>query len=137
VNVVSERFADLGIINDYSFTDLFEMKLENANKFPFEDKELKNYTLINNAVINNLPKVKGNTVNSIRTEVLPHIQQHTDIESMEGASFAFVCAKHPTPYAQIRSISNYVGQQDKSLWNIPLAVENLDKIIIEILNEIA
>ncbi len=133
VNVNSERFADMGIIKDDSFTDFFDMNLEDANKFPFENKILKNYSLINNAAINKLPTAKGNTVNSIRTNILPHIQQNTDVESMEGASFAFVCSQHPMAYAQIRAISNYVGQQDKKLWNISLAVKNLHKLINEVL----
>ena len=136
VNVSSERFADLGVIENDSFTDLFDMGLQEANSFPFENKYLKNYTLINNETINKLPSFKGNTVNSIRTEILPYIQKNTDIESMEGASFAFVCAHHPMPYVHLRAISNYVGQQDKKYWNIPLAVENLDITIRELLQEI-
>lgn len=133
VNVESERFADLGIVNDDSFTDLFDMNLAEENKFPFENRILKNYSLINNETINQLKNVKGNTVQSIRPKILYHIQQDTDIESMEGASFAFVCAQKPLPYAHLRSISNVVGQQDKKHWNIPLALENMEQIVKKVL----
>lgn len=136
VNVESERFADLGIVNVDSFTDLFDMELAEENKFPFENRILKNYSLINNDTINQLKNVKGNTVQSIRPEILHHIQKDTDIESMEGASFAFVCAQIPLPYAHLRSISNIVGQQDKSLWNIPLALANLEQVVTNILSEL-
>ena len=136
VNVESERFADLGIVNTDSFTDLFDMKLAEENSFPFENRILKNYTLINNSAINQLPNVKGNTVQSIRPEVLHHIQKDTDIESMEGASFAFVCAQKPVPYAHLRSISNIVGQQDKNLWNIPLAIENMERVLKKVLSDL-
>lgn len=134
VNVKSERFADLGIVNENSFTDLFDMKLADADIFPFENKLLKNYTLVNNEEIALLQSVNGNTVQSIRPKLLSHIQEDTDIESMEGASFAFVCANEKMPYAHIRAISNYVGEQDKSNWDIPLAVNNLTKVVTKILN---
>lgn len=134
VNVESERFADLGILSENSFTDLFDMKLADSDLFPFENKTLKNYTLINNEAILHLDNVKGNTVQTIRPNILAHIQADTDIESMEGASFAFVCAQEKIPYAHIRAISNYVGEQDKKNWNIPLAVDNLCKTITKILN---
>jgi len=137
VNVQSERFADLGIVNDNTFTDLFEMKLADKNLFPFENKILLNYTLINNEVIEHLRNVKGNTVQTIRSVVLAHIQEDTDIETMEGASFAFVCANEKMPYAHIRAISNYVGEQDKNNWDIPLAVNNLTKAVIRILDLIS
>lgn len=133
VNVQSERFADLGILNKNSFIDLFDMNIANSDLFPFENKLLKNFTLINNEAILQLKNVKGNTVQTIRPKILTHIQEDTDIESMEGASFAFVCAQEKMPYAHIRTISNYVGEQDKANWNIALAVNNLALAIIKIL----
>jgi futalosine hydrolase len=35
------------------------------------------------------------------------------------------------PFVQLRAVSNYVEIRDKSKWNIPLAVENLNIQLIE------
>ena len=136
VNVQSERFADIGIIRANGFTDLFDMNLADSDVFPFENRTLNNYTLINNNVVNSLQTVKANTVNLIRPEVLDYIQKNTEIESMEGAAFFYVCLQEKAPFIQIRSISNYVGEQDKSKWEISLAVKNLNNVLLDILAEL-
>lgn len=48
-----------------------------------------------------------------------------DIESMEGASFFYICALEQVPFIAIRTVSNRVEERDRSSWNIPLALENL------------
>jgi futalosine hydrolase len=58
------------------------------------------------------------------------------IETMEGAAVFYVCLMEHIPFVQIRAISNYVGETNKNLWKIPLAVENLHKTLIDVLNEI-
>lgn len=47
------------------------------------------------------------------------------MESMEGAACAHVAACHGIPFAEIRSASNFVGDRDKSRWDVDLAVRNL------------
>ncbi len=131
VNVESERFADLGILNGDQFTDLFDMKLNEKDVFPFENKVLKNYTLINNDSILALKTYHGNTVQTIRPSIIKGIQNNADVESMEGAAFFYICLQERIPFVQIRGISNYVGEQNKQLWDISLAVKNLNKVIIE------
>lgn len=48
------------------------------------------------------------------------------LESMEGAAFFFVCRKFRLPCLQIRSVSNYVGEQDRKKWAVELAIKNLN-----------
>lgn len=43
------------------------------------------------------------------------------VESMEGAAAAQVCLTLDTPFAELRGISNLVGERDKRAWNIPAA----------------
>ena len=136
VNVEYEYFADLGIVGEDGFTDLFDMKLAEKNTFPYENKALRNYTLINNKEVESLPKVKGNTVQSIRTKVLSHIRNNTDVESMEGAAFFYVCLMEKLPFIQIRAISNYVGEQDKSNWEVEKSIKKLNIKTLDILNEL-
>ena len=45
------------------------------------------------------------------------------MEAMEGAAAAHVAAVYKIPFIEIRAGSNYVGQRNKSKWDIPLAAE--------------
>lgn len=56
------------------------------------------------------------------------------IESMEGSAAAQACQHFQLPFAEMRSISNYVGVRDKSLWNIPLAIKNLNHYTLKIIS---
>ena len=136
VNVSNERFSDLGQISDNGFDTLFDMGLQDKNQFPFSDGKMENYTLINNSVVNQLPKVKANTIQTIRSKKAQLKNSNAEIESMEGAAFFFVCMMEKQAFIQIRAISNYVGEMDKSKWNIPLAVSNLSITIMSLIKEI-
>jgi futalosine hydrolase len=64
------------------------------------------------------------------------IKQITDIynpttETMEGAAFFFVANEFEIPSIQIRSISNYVGETNKSLWKISESIEELNRFVYE------
>lgn len=48
-----------------------------------------------------------------------------DLESMEGASWAFVAQRWNIPFAQVRSISNQAGFRDRGDWDIPGALQRL------------
>jgi len=47
------------------------------------------------------------------------------MESMEGAACAHTAALYSIPMIEIRSASNFVGERDKSKWDIDLAVKQL------------
>lgn len=57
-------------------------------------------------------------------------RHHVLIESMEGAAAVQVCTALGVPFAEIRAVSNPVGERDKSHWNIPLAIQNVDQAIL-------
>jgi futalosine hydrolase len=77
-----------------------------------------------------IPAVSGITINTTTgsQDVVTAMKAryNPDIESMEGAAFFYTCIKEGIPFVQIRAISNYVEPRDKSKWNIPLAVKNLN-----------
>ena len=54
------------------------------------------------------------------------------IESMEGAAATQVCIALDIPFAQVRSVSNIVGERDKKLWDIPKAVRRVNEVVLEI-----
>jgi len=135
VQITSEQFADLGIENaDGSFSDVFSLELMDKNQVPF-----KNGLLINEegGTYDFLPKVKGISVNKVHGSA-PSIQAlrknfDAEVESMEGAAFFYACLMEKISFLQIRSISNYVEARNKENWNIPLAIENLNKVLIQML----
>jgi len=138
VFVKEDAFADLGIQENGKFTTLFENGFLNKNDFPFN-----NGWLINKQSIlkkNELPVVKGITVNKIGDD---HLRNHlmkekfsADIESMEGAAFHYVCLQQKINFLQLRGISNMVGERDKTKWKIKKAIENLNKELLKIIENL-
>ena len=57
-------------------------------------------------------------------------------ENMEGAAVAHICALYGTPMIEIRGISNLVEDRDTGNWNIPLAVSNCSKAVIELVKNL-
>ena len=73
-----------------------------------------------------LSPASGNTV-----PALDPLYRRTgaDVESMEGAAFFEACLAAGIPFAEIRSISNRVGEADRSRWDIPLALAKLQEAL--------
>ena len=81
------------------------------------------------AVFDALPKVVGNTVPALDER---YRGVAADVESMEGAAFFETCLAAGVagvPFAEIRSVSNAVGEADRSRWVISLALDNLKKAL--------
>jgi len=138
VNVTTDCFAELGADYGEKFIPLYSMDFAKDFAEPFLNKEgvIKNPTLSDNAIINELKQVKGITVNTINGKA-DRIQMVVDmfapdIESMEGAAFLFGCLKKGIPCFQIRAISNYIEPRNLNNWNIPLAIGILNKRLVEI-----
>jgi futalosine hydrolase len=132
-NVINELFADLGLLTDKKFYNLFEMSLLKEGEFPFTKNFMHNFSLINNKVVEALPVANGVTVNTLISDKCPPDLRmenlNPQVESMEGAAVFYVCMKEHVPFVELRSISNYVGDSDKSRWNIPLAVDKLTEVL--------
>lgn len=133
VAVKEEMIADSGVEENGIFNDLFDLNLQNGNLFPFTDKKLIN-TNIQKLNYLNLEEVTGITVNEITTRPERITQYKTKynpfVESMEGASLHYCCLQTSTPFIQIRAISNYVGERDKSKWNFKDSLQNLADVIL-------
>ena len=85
-----------------------------------------------------LKPVRAITVNTATGSEVGRIKLlqkfNPDIETMEGATFFYICAKENIPFLALRAISNRVEPRNKSNWNIALALENLSEKINEVLN---
>ena len=141
VTVKEEIFGDLGVLErDNNWNDVFDMKLADPGLFPFTNSRLIN-PYINLFTRINLPQVTGITINEITTreERIQQLIKHyaPAIESMEGAAFHYVCLQEGIPFIQLRSISNKIGERDKSKWQIHAAIENMRDALIIFINKLA
>ena len=138
LNVVSEQFSDIGVENESSFLTAFEAGLVDYNVKPFVKGVLVND--FKHSQLNELEKVNAITVNIVHgnNESISKVKQkfNPDIESMEGAAVFFVCLLERLPFIEIRAVSNYVEQRNKDNWNIPLAVDNLNKVLFDFIKNI-
>ncbi|MEM9991618.1 MAG: futalosine hydrolase [Bacteroidota bacterium] len=135
-NVVQEQLGDLGAEDaDGRFLSIHELGLLPANEAPFLDGCLKNTSAMR---FDFLPKATGVTVNLVNgytpNIIKAHERHRADLESMEGAAFAYVCGVQNINYLQLRAISNYVESRQREAWNLPLSIGNLNKVLLDILN---
>lgn len=56
---------------------------------------------------------------------------------MEGAAFFYACLLAGVPFLQIRSISNRVEPRNRTAWDIPSAIQNLNQTLMEMLEGMA
>ncbi|MBL7701217.1 MAG: futalosine hydrolase [Ferruginibacter sp.] len=138
VLVKQDCFADLGIEEKGNYIPVFNMGFADKDEFPFTNGWLMN--MDDNLKYADVPKVKAITVNKVSDSELQKQQFVTnfnaDIESMEGAALHYLCLQENIPFIQIRSISNYVGERDKTKWKIKVAIENLNQELTILINEL-
>ena len=134
VVINEETIGDLGVEEDGKWKDLFDLKLEKSSYHPFEKRKLPNQWLTKYNLLG-LHEVSGITVNEISTnqERIQKLMKkyNPTIESMEGAALHYVARETSIPFIQIRAISNYIGERDKSNWQMKLAIDNLNHTLIQ------
>ena len=139
--VKQEVFSDLGLESEEGFRSVYELDLIKPDDHPFENGSLNTpvWSFLDLAMTQ-LRQAIGITVNTItgtkKTVESLISSHHPDIETMEGAAVFYVCLMEKIAFAQIRAISNYVSEKDKSKWDIPLATANLATEVINILNRL-
>ncbi|HPH91984.1 MAG TPA: futalosine hydrolase [Ferruginibacter sp.] len=136
VMVKYDAWGDLGMEEKGTFTTVFDAGFAGKNHFPFTDGWLINpHSILNNS---NLPVVRSVTINKVSDNMVQKQQLvetfAPQTETMEGAALHYVCLQQNLPFLQIRSISNEVGERDKSKWKIKEAVEDLNSELIKLLN---
>lgn len=132
VQVYEDKLSEMGAEDGDRFLKYHELELGGTNTYQ------SNWLTISKEIAM-LKKVKAITVNTVHGAI-DSIEQTKklfapDIESMEGAAFYAACERVDN-FIQIRAVSNYVEKRDKSKWNMPLAIDHLNKKILAILQEI-
>lgn len=139
VVVNNEQLGDTGVLEDGKWKDIFDLKLEKSSYHPYEKRKLPNPWLKQYNLLQ-LPEVDAITINRITTgtDEIARLQKKYApvIESMEGAALHYVCRETQTPFLQIRAISNYIGERDKSKWLIGESIGALNQTILQLLEKL-
>lgn len=138
VMIREEVIGDLGVEEDNAFKDIFDMNLAAENIFPFSGRKLINphQQLLKKV---KLPAVRGVSVNEITTDAT-RMQQLIEkygvmVESMEGAALHYVCLQEAVPFIQLRAVSNFVGERDKTKWRMQEAIDHLNRELIVVMHQ--
>ena len=128
VIVENEMIGDLGVMEDGDFRSVSDLGLQDKNSHPWANGRLKNSVDVLKQT--GLPIVDGVTVNEITTSA-QRIDHYRDVlgasvETMEGAALHYVALMEKFPFLQIRSLSNFIGERDKSKWVLDMAIATLN-----------
>lgn len=126
---VSECFADMAIESQGKNMTLGEAGLMDPDEYPFQNgciradnkfvkETLKTLRSVNAITVNTSSGTKS-TIKRLKNKFNP------DIETMEGATFFYICSMERIPFLGVRAISNRIEPRNMKSWNIPLALENL------------
>ncbi len=130
VAVQSETIGDLGV-QEEAFLSLFDLKLLRPHALPWKNGKLINDTTILH--VPGLPLVDGVTVNEISTKEdrIAYYRNtlQAQVESMEGAALHYIALMEKVPFLQVRSLSNFIGERDKSKWVMKEAIAKLNQTV--------
>jgi futalosine hydrolase len=134
-----EILGDMGVQEEGKWKDIFDLKLEKSSYHPFERRKLPNPWLPKFNLLK-LPEVTAVTINEITTDterIQQMVKKYNPVtESMEGAALHYVCREAGIPFLQIRAVSNYIGERDKSKWKIKEAIDNLNQVLIRYIDKL-
>jgi futalosine hydrolase len=140
VAISIDNIGDMGACENGTFRNIFDLKLVEKNEYPFVNASLINphQKLIS---LSDCKPVNAITVNEVTTDQtrVEYYQQNYNpfVESMEGAAFHYVCLHEKIPFIQIRSISNFIGERDKSKWKIDESITSLNAQLILLINKLS
>ena len=137
--VREDALADMGVLENNLFKNIFDLQLADKNDKPFTDGSLINpYQKL--LALSDFEQIKAISINEITTDKkrMEWYQQKffPVVESMEGAAFHYVCLQENIPFLQIRAISNYIGERDKSKWDINGAIYKLNEQLILLIKKL-
>jgi futalosine hydrolase len=134
---VTDCFADAGIEDGEDFVTLFKAGLADAGEFPFRSGIIPADPVYSARLKSMLRPVNAITVNTAtgseasKNKLIKFF--NPDIETMEGATFFYICVREEISFLAVRAISNIVELRNKSNWNIALALDSLSEKLSDVL----
>lgn len=122
---------------------LVKSKKKYFNEFPLDkkllEKALDSFNLVTHHV-SPITKIKSGPFVTVSTSTgtfkrARELEKKYNAlcENMEGAAVAHICTLYGIPLVEIRGISNIVEDRNKKKWNLKLAAENCQKMVMEFL----
>lgn len=145
LNIVEDGVDDFGASEREGFKTVFDLGLADPDLLPYSNGKLLNIeqlplSLTSASTYRNLIRKSGLTTNTIKEKLADGDDfikmSEVGVESMEGAAFFYACISAHVPAIQLRAVSNYVGERDKSKWAISLAINNLNLTLKNLMVEI-
>ena len=134
---VTDCFADAGIEDGDNFLTLSEAGLTDPNEFPYSNGILpadSRYTALMKDILKPVRAITVNSATGSEATIEKLVKKfNPDIETMEGATFFYICNREKIPFLVIRAISNWVEPRDKSKWEIQSAINSLSEKINEVI----
>jgi len=134
---VSDCFADAGIEDGDNFLTLSEAGFISKDEFPFNDGLLyadERYSAKMRILLKPVRAITVNTATGSEASRIKLLKKYNpDIETMEGATFFYICCRENIPFLALRAISNRVELRNKNNWNIALALNNLSEKLVDVL----
>ena len=131
VHVTSDCLSELGAEDGERFHPIEELGLGQSSV-------VVNDAPPANAALDELPRVTAITVNTVHGDeasiAAVRARCAPQVESMEGAAFAYACALACVPYAQVRAVSNVVERRNRDAWRMDLAIRHLNDVALKILD---
>jgi futalosine hydrolase len=131
-----ETHLDTGVQLDGSWHDMaalgFPLLREHFNVFPTDPALTQTLAALTRATPCAFGTSETVTGSFAHAEVL-YGRFGVAVESMEGAAAAQVCVALGVPFAELRGISNTVGERDKSRWAIHGAVQAVNQAVLSYL----
>lgn len=129
VVVKNDAIGDLGVFENEQFKNIFELALVEKNSLPWKNERLLNSN-IDVLEMTGLEIVDSVSIQEITTDKnrIAYYKNKlgAEIETMEGAALHYVGLMENIPFLQLRSISNYAGERDKTKWNLEASIEQLN-----------
>lgn len=138
VIVEHDTVGDWGVMEDGVFRSIFNLGLIAPNEKPWTEQWLVNP---HEALMTplNCKRVKGISVNEITTDInrIFYLKNElgATVESMEGAAFHYIGLQEDIPFLQLRSISNYAGERDKTKWQLKESIQTLNALLQPLLSK--
>jgi futalosine hydrolase len=133
---VTDCFADAGIEDGNHFLTLSEAGLVSPDEFPFRKGLIHADPALTGLLKGIVKPVRAITVNtstgSDATRSRLADKFNPDIETMEGATFFYICSREKIPFLALRAVSNMVEIRNKNNWDIKLALHNLAEKLGEV-----
>jgi futalosine hydrolase len=136
VAVKKETIADQSVIELKKLKTLFDLQLIPHDQFPFKKGWLENdHEALKKLKLKRVNAISVNEITTSKQRVRFYEQSFRPaIESMEGAALHYTCLMEKIPFLQLRSISNYIAERDKTKWDMKTSIINLNKVLIHMVD---